>query len=280
MTLEDTDFADLQNSNWGTAKNYSTAQLIELAEARRPKDFFLFVPPKPPTTRHPVKTGRRVDWIESPERPRSSQFADVITLNLWAQVSPGSEDERFSTTPNGGVCLWAEVEWGSGGTNMTARVDIGRGTQIVVPADSILCRLGCLALPNLGDKEDIPWEPLPIQINALCGRYAGAASWKTKKTEFVKQLAGGGGVAYVRVPSFAWGVRVAGIRTVLNGAAIELAAVTNDSGTEHVLDTWPALLLKDSPEYFPLPNGAEFVRVTNGTLDTLALLALEFALAL
>jgi hypothetical protein len=66
----------------------------------------------------------------------------------------------------------------------------------------------------------------------------------------------------------------------LNGAAIEIAAVTNsDAGNEQVLDTWPALLLKDPTEYTPLPNGTEFIRVTNGTMSTLALLALEFSLA-
>jgi hypothetical protein len=272
---------EVPNSNWGTAKNYSSEQLVELAKTNaRPKDFFLFVPPKPPDQRYPVRTSRGIEWIATPEESRSSQLADVIALNLWAQVAPGSEDELFATTPNSGVCLWVEVEWGSGGTNVKARVDVGRGTQIVIPADSILCRLGCIALPNIGEKEDLPWNPLPIQINAMVGRWAGAPAWRAKKTEFIQALANAG-VTYIRVPSFAWGLRLAGLRSVLNAAAIEIAAVTNsDAGFEQVLDTWPALLLKDPTEYTPFPNGTEFIRVTNGTAATIDLMALEFSLAL
>jgi hypothetical protein len=270
---------EVPNSNWGTAKNFSTEELQAIVVNGRPRDFFLFVPPKPEDQRFPIRGPHGIVWVATPEESRSSRLADVVALNLWAQVSPGSEDDLFATTPNSGVCLWVEIEWGSGGTNMTARVDVGRGTQIIVPADSILCRLGCIALGNLGEKEDVPWVPLPIQINAMVGRWAGAASWRPKKTEFVQALAATG-VVYVRVPSFAWGLRVAGLRSVLNGAAIEIAAVTNsDAGNEQVLDTWPALLLKDPTEYTPLPNGTEFIRVTNGTMSTLALLALEFSLA-
>jgi hypothetical protein len=277
---------EVGNSNWGNAKEFSSAKLIAIASgltdgSGRPSDFFLFVPPKPEDQRFPKydKNGHLIGWLATPEESRSSRLADVVALNLWAQVSPGSEEDLFSTTPNAGVCLWVEVEWGSGGTAMTARVDVGRGTQIVIPADSIVCRLGCIALPNLGNKEQFPWVPLPIQMNAMVGRWAGSPAWRAKKTEFVLSLAATD-VTYVRVPSFAWGLRVAGLRSVLNGAAIEIAAVTNDSGTEQVLDTWPALLLKDGAEYVPIPNGTEYVRVTNGTSLTLALMALEFSLSL
>ncbi len=271
---------DVPNSNWGTAKSFSTDDLISLAEGRRARDFFHFLPPKPSDQRFPIMQGGRVaHWVATPEESRYSRLADVIVLNLWAQVSPGDEDDLFTNTENGGVCLWVEVEWGSGGTNMTARVDVGRGMQLVIPADSIICRLGCIALPNVGDKEDIPWSPLPIQINAMVGRYAGAASFRPKKTEFVTALSDHSTV-YVRVPNFAWGIRTAGLRSALNAAAIEIAAVTNKTGgTEQVLDTWTALLLKDPTEFTPIPNGTEYIRVTNGTADLLAFLALEFALA-
>jgi hypothetical protein len=274
---------DVQNSNWGIAANFSTEKLIAIGESLltggRPRDFFLFVPPKPPDQRFPLIVNGKIQWIATPEESRASQLADVVVLNLWAQVSPGSDELFSDASVNPGVCLWVEVEWGSGGTNMTARVDVGRGTQIVVPADAIVCRLGCTPLPNAGEKENIPWTPLPIQINAQVGRWAGAPVWKAKKTEFVQDLITTG-VEYVRVPSFAWGLRTAGLRSVLNSAAIEIAAVTNDSGAEIVLDTWPALLLKDPTEYAPLPNGTEYIRVTNGTPSTLALIALEFGLAL
>jgi hypothetical protein len=277
----------VQNSNWGTVKNYSTEELLVMAvPGARPRDFFNFVPMKPPDHRHPLVTRGKdgaphVHWIASPEEDRASRVAEVITLDVWPSFAPGDADEMLANTDNSGACLYVEVEWGSGGTCVTARADVGRGVQLVVPADAIICRLGVDRMPALGTKDDVPWTPLPVQINAMVGRFGQAARWKAKRTLYLDPELPTGNEQFIRVPDFAWGLKMAGRRSVLSNAGILVSAVTNNSAFYWTLDTWTALQLKDATEYFPIPNGTEFIRVQNNSgSDFVDLLSLEFGLTL
>jgi hypothetical protein len=268
---------EVQNSNWGTCKLYSTERLIALASSSRPSDFFNFVPPKPPDSRHPLVRGERIVWIASPEEPRGSRMADLITLDLWSKIQ-GDEAGQLAL-PNSGVLLWVEVEWGSGGTMVQARVDVGRGTQLVLPADAIVCRLGCDALPNLGDKEDVPWNPLPVEINAMVGRYGGAPRWKAQRTLFVSALAHTQ-TQVLRVPDFAYAVRIDGIRAELDALTL-IEFRSNTGSTYQVLGSWSSLTMKDAVGHVPLPNGTQAVAIVNGSVSTdVSLLSVEFALAI
>jgi len=250
---------DVPNSSWGNCTHYTTEELLNLSVSTRPWDIFHFVQEKPKDQRFPVATRDGVKWIATPEESRYSKLADVVTLDLWTEVIG---DPELFLNDNYGINMWAEVEWGSGGTNCKCRVDIRRGTQLTLPSDCITVRAGCDAMPATTGEESFPWTPMPVSINCLVGKHAASSGWRAQRGIYVPVVSPASSVIY-RIPDFANGIRVAAQRAQVIDAGVTVEVVQNESATAIVYESWTALQLKDSPLYAPLPNGAEFVRLSN-----------------
>jgi hypothetical protein len=160
------------------------------------------------------------------------------------------------------VFIRAEVEWGVGGAAHHATVDVGRGTQIRVPAASFI-RIYYNYTPDLSTTP--PRTGPNVEGVALLGY--GTPSFRPSPARFTQRVGtvnGDGGKSNViPIPKFAQSYGVVGETASIAGwSALLLPALGNDGNGHSVFQPLTDGMLESQ---LPVPEGMTAIQLTNGT---------------
>jgi hypothetical protein len=184
-----------------------------------------------------------------------SQDAEMITVELGVTVIGG-------TLGTHDAFLTALVEWGVGGANFSATVDVGRGTAFSVVANFIR-----VSMSYAGTAPVAPSDTLVFQGNAAVGYgtpFGQGSTGRATLTVSLGTLIKGGGFAQIAIPNFATSFAVSTFVSIAGPTTPNLwiIAFGASAGIEYTYTSLSNLASHDVSSY-ALPAGAFLLDVIN-----------------
>ena len=214
-------------------------------------------------TAQPMNLGRGVPLSAGDTRvliveARGLDCLTPVGVTLGYDIPEG----EASLLPTDEIFCQAEVQWGVGGATHSVTVDVGRGTQIRLPAATFI-RVYYNYTP---DQSTTPPRTGPDIIGIALLGY-GTPSFRSSPARFtqrVKSVLGSGGVSSViAIPKFAQSYGVVGETASISSWTAKLLPSTNNDGFGH--SAFQVLTDGQMESAYPIPEGFTAIQLTNGS---------------
>ena len=169
---------------------------------------------------------------------------------------------QFGVEPTDDPFIQADIEWGVGGATLHAQVDVGRGTQIRLPAATFI-RVYYNYTP---DPTSTPPRTGPNIIGTALLGY-GTPSFRGVLRDLLSESSrssgSGGTSSVIAIPKFAQSYSVIGETASISSWTAKQVPSTNNDGFGH--SAFQVLTDGQMESAYPIPEGCTAIQLTNGS---------------